>query len=260
MVPSAAPHSKRNSVTAAPLQGGAWKTHVRKKSISGQSEKTVLCSEMHGDSHMGLCFNKVCGNEGRAGLTSQDKTTQLGDLHVTEGARHCSGAPGPVVTSQRSDWGPNYPQKQDAKNQKSKIRQLKLHYMFSSLRENNTLDKTPQSNLLNQTHQFWQLFSPQPCLLPWAWSCRFCQAIILPLSSPAQGPGTPLCSPQTVAHSFPHCSRILGCLHQPEENLGNAKKKSLSIRWNGLKNKEIFFELNNLFPNINKLLDMNGLF
>lgn len=41
------------------------------------------------------------------GLTSQLTTAQLGDLHVVEGALHCSGAPGPVVTSYRSERGPN---------------------------------------------------------------------------------------------------------------------------------------------------------
>lgn len=44
-------------------------------------------------------------------LTSQLTTTQLGDLQVVDGALHCSGAPGPVVTSQRSERGPNYPHK-----------------------------------------------------------------------------------------------------------------------------------------------------
>lgn len=47
------------------------------------------------------------GKEVENGRTSQLTTTQLGDLHVVVGARHCSGAPGPVVTSYRSDSGPN---------------------------------------------------------------------------------------------------------------------------------------------------------
>lgn len=48
------------------------------------------------------------GKRSGVGLTSQLTTTQLGDLHVVEGALHCSGAPGPVVTSYRSERGPNY--------------------------------------------------------------------------------------------------------------------------------------------------------
>lgn len=58
-----------------------------------------------------IIFVRSLGNGSGAGLTSQLTTTQLGDLHVVEGALHCSGAPGPVVTSQRSERGPNYPHK-----------------------------------------------------------------------------------------------------------------------------------------------------
>lgn len=57
-------------------------------------------------------------NGSGAGLTSQLTTTQLGDLHVVEGVLHCSGAPGPVVTSERSERGPNYPHKNEKKEQK----------------------------------------------------------------------------------------------------------------------------------------------
>ena len=42
------------------------------------------------------------------GLTSQLTTTQLGDLQTVLGALQGSGAPGPVVTSQHSDKGPNW--------------------------------------------------------------------------------------------------------------------------------------------------------
>lgn len=59
--------------------------------------------------HVILYF--VSGEWSGASLTSQLTTTQLGDLHVVEGVLHCSGAPGPVVTSQRSDRGPNCPHK-----------------------------------------------------------------------------------------------------------------------------------------------------
>ncbi len=69
-----------------------------------------MCFMKH--SQNGACEIIILGhqrwNRSVTGLTSQLTTTQLGDLHVVEGALHCSGAPGPVVTSQRSESGPNY--------------------------------------------------------------------------------------------------------------------------------------------------------
>lgn len=53
-------------------------------------------------------FQAAVGRRGSGNeRTSQLTTTQLGDLHAVAGVRHCSGAPGPVVTSYRSDSGPN---------------------------------------------------------------------------------------------------------------------------------------------------------
>lgn len=58
---------------------------------------------------MQLCANSFWGGRGGKDVvpTSQVTTTQLGDLHIVEGALLCSGAPGPVVTSYRSESGPN---------------------------------------------------------------------------------------------------------------------------------------------------------
>lgn len=95
MLPSAAPHSRRNSVTGAPLQRGAFEDKHQRASAHEQMRQCGC-----------LLKNKV--ELDGASLTSQLTTTQLGDLHVVDGALHCSGAPGPVVTSQRSESGPNY--------------------------------------------------------------------------------------------------------------------------------------------------------
>lgn len=73
----------------------------------------------------------MMGNRSGANLTSQLTTTQLGDLHVVEGALHCSGAPGPVVTSQRSESGPNYPQKKNKNN----LTQLQKFQNFENFSE-----------------------------------------------------------------------------------------------------------------------------
>lgn len=159
---------------------------------------------------------------GAASLTSQLTTTQLEDLHVVEGALHCSGAPGPVVTSKRSERGPNFSHE---KNRTSLYNQKFSNYTFKMylLR----LFKAHWEKIIKSLTVLFSIISlsPQPCLLPWAGNYRFCQALTLLQNSPALDPGKPLCFPQTVARSFLYCSKKPGFLRLPEGHLGNLYKQ-----------------------------------
>lgn len=163
---------------------------------------------------MQLCANSFWG--GKDVLpTSQLTTTQLGDLHVVEGALHCSGAPGPVVTSYRSESGPNCAH-QRTQTIEYNWRMIKLE----SLVWRRAVEKNKPFIF------YWWInsktfFSPQPCSPLWAGSCRFCQALNLPQSSPARGPGKPPCSPQAAAHSFLYCSTTPGFPRLSEGGLEN---------------------------------------
>lgn len=108
------------ALSSAPLQTKlchrstiAWRSlQVKHQQKCSQTENQPLNTSQL-DHNMVVCFLIKIINDCmyyyliQELLTSQLTTTQLGDLHVVEGALHCSGAPGPVVTSYRSERGPN---------------------------------------------------------------------------------------------------------------------------------------------------------